>query len=118
MVDISKTADGFVQNAGAKPAGCFAVGKNQIGRRNSNPNLVEIRSVVHKKTADGSARVANADSRRVGDTGCKINGDWYSTDYSRASRYSLLDRFDVYRVVRAGKQGRKIEKLVAWCVTA
>lgn len=117
MVDISKTADGFVQNAVAKPAGCFAVGKNQIGRDNSNPNLVEIRSVVHEKTTDGSACVANADCRRVGDARCKINGDWYSADYSRASRYSLLVRFDVYQVVRAGKQGRKIEKLVDWCVS-
>ena len=60
-----KIADGFVQNTGAKPAGCLPVGKNQIRRRDSNSNLIKLR-VVHKKFADRSARVANGDCRIVG----------------------------------------------------
>ena len=44
-------------------------GINQIGRRDANSNFVVIRSVIHKKIADGSACAANADCRRVGDAG-------------------------------------------------
>ena len=42
------------------------VGTNQVGRSDANPHLVDI-GVIHKKTADGSARVSNGYRRSVGD---------------------------------------------------
>ena len=62
---LIKIADWFIQNARAKPTGCVISGINQIGRSVANANLVGI-GVVHKKTADGSARASDGDCRRVG----------------------------------------------------
>lgn len=105
---LAKITDGFVHDSGAKPSKKIVGGKNQVWRCVANSNLIETRGVVHKNTADGSARVANGDCRSI----CSVRKK-STTEY--ASGHSLLNGLDVYRV-GAGKQRRERKELIGWLV--
>lgn len=92
-----KISDWFIQNAGTKPARHVIGCKNKIGRRDSNPHLIDI-GIIHKQSIDESVRAFDCNRRCIGSLIAKPS--------------SHLNGLDVQRIVRAGKQWRKIEKLV------
>ena len=101
-----EVADGFVDQAGARPSRSLPVGKGQIAPRDANPHLVKSGIILHKKVGNGSIAAADGNGRRVGGAGGK--GDVGLA----AARNSGSHRSDVFGI-GTGKQGRKLKVGIA-----
>ena len=94
-------ADGFVQNAGARPSGGIVGRIRQVASRDANPyDITKSRtSVIQEKIGHGSAAAADGNCGRIRGAGGK--GDVRFA----AARNSGIHRSDVCGI-GAGKQGR------------
>ena len=94
-------ANGFVDDARARPSGRIPGGIGQSASRDANPNVISATAIfIHEKMGNGSASAADGDGRRVGGAGGK--GDVGSA----AAGNSGSHRSDVVGV-GTGKQRRK-----------
>ena len=103
MIESSRkeVANGFVDNASARPSRRRSAGIGQSASGDTNSHVVRNAVIVKKEMGNSSAAAADGYRRRVGGVGGK-------SLHSSASRNSLLNGLDVVGV-GAGKQGRKLK---------
>ena len=104
-------ADGFVQNAGARPSRRLPAGIAQTAPGDTNPHDITKRrtSVIQEKIGNGSAAAADGNRRRVRRAGGKGNVGLAASGNSGQHRVPV-------RGIGAGKQGRQRDRLVAGLV--
>ena len=111
MSSRKEVADGFVEDAGARPSRRLPAGIGQTaGSANPHGITKKSTSVLQEKIGNGAAGAADGNRGRVGGAGGKSDVGF------AAARNSRIHRSDVFGVVGAGKQGRQRDRLVAGLV--
>ena len=104
-----EVADGFVEDAGARPSRSLPAGIGESASGDTNPHVISSGIIIQEKVGNGSAAAADGDCRRIGGVGGESDVGFAASGNSGQHRVSVCG-------VGAGKQGRKLKVGVAGLV--
>ena len=101
-----EVADGFAEDAGARPSGRIPGGIRQSAPGNPNPHIISIGIIIQEEVGNGSVATADGDGGRVGGVVGKRR------PRAPNSRRSGFHRLDVASI-GSGKQREKLKERIA-----